>query len=409
MMFKNINELYEKNHKVLLEMDGLRPAKSVTRSIHNSFEKFKEYYLDNRLLDFSQDTLENAILQTTSPSTVSDNVRNLQEFGLLLKVDYRYFFTRQFVDMVNNNCTIEEYILELMRKIYGLKDISMYLNLLLCTLREADIFGEIILFPDSFKKYRNKLPSEEDRLKMNLRVYSVYGFKSREREVNSTYTPNANYRIITTLVDLGLIIKNPLRTLFKEYLLTDFGMEILSEIDLNLANMKSLEDESSKYKDDEIMEMIEDEIYQEETVKEVDESEKINIIEVDLPEPIMNKIVKPNSKYYRRDPKRAKNAKNIANYKCEFDENHVTFEAQSTGKPYVEAHHLIPMSLQNKFYYSLDVEANIISLCPMCHRKLHHGVRSERLEILRKLYNNRIDRLKTCYILINLDDLLSEY
>ena len=83
-----------------------------------------------------------------------------------------------------------------------------------------------------------------------------------------------------------------------------------------------------------------------------------------------------------------------AKYCCENDYEHITFKSNSTGKPYMEGHHLIPMKFQPEFDVSLDVYANIISLCPTCHRLLHYGTTKDRLYVADKLYEQRTGRLK---------------
>lgn len=83
----------------------------------------------------------------------------------------------------------------------------------------------------------------------------------------------------------------------------------------------------------------------------------------------------------------------FAHYECALDHSHQTFIAESTHKPYMEAHHIIPMNLQGRFPNSLDVYANIICLCPICHRKIHLGLRDERREIIDRIYEERKDRL----------------
>ena len=65
-------------------------------------------------------------------------------------------------------------------------------------------------------------------------------------------------------------------------------------------------------------------------------------------------------------------ALNHAKHKCEPCHKN-TFKNKSTGLQYVEGHHLIPLSCQKSFNYSLDVEENVVALCPMCHSKLHHA------------------------------------
>ncbi len=103
---------------------------------------------------------------------------------------------------------------------------------------------------------------------------------------------------------------------------------------------------------------------------------------------------------YRRNPQKAQNALNKADYRCEVDPNHQTFIAKASGRRFVEAHHLIPLSKQDGYLVSLDVEANIIALCPNCHKKIHLGEISERNAMQRGLIEKRKDRLRLCGIVI---------
>lgn len=99
------------------------------------------------------------------------------------------------------------------------------------------------------------------------------------------------------------------------------------------------------------------------------------------------------SSTYRRNPQKAANALWNADYKCEYDPTHKTFTSKSSGNSFVEAHHLIPMSEQTNYEKSLDVEANIVALCPNCHRKVHLATDEEAQEINNFLLNARHDRL----------------
>ncbi len=82
-----------------------------------------------------------------------------------------------------------------------------------------------------------------------------------------------------------------------------------------------------------------------------------------------------------------------ADYKCEIDTQHDTFIAEKTRKPYMESHHAIPLSRQPHFENSLDVYANLVCLCPICHRKIHYGIQTEREAMIKHLYHNRAERL----------------
>lgn len=95
-----------------------------------------------------------------------------------------------------------------------------------------------------------------------------------------------------------------------------------------------------------------------------------------------------------RSPTVAALAIRNANFCCEIDENHWTFTSKAKKQKYVEAHHLIPICHQNKFEYSLDVVANIISLCATCHRMLHFGVPEEKRALLKSLLKSRREKLR---------------
>ncbi len=49
-----------------------------------------------------------------------------------------------------------------------------------------------------------------------------------------------------------------------------------------------------------------------------------------------------------------------ARFRCEVDPDHTTFITEASGDPYLEGHHLIPLSRQDRFPHSLDVYANLI-------------------------------------------------
>lgn len=109
---------------------------------------------------------------------------------------------------------------------------------------------------------------------------------------------------------------------------------------------------------------------------------------------------------FQRNQETAKKSIQRANYKCDIDESHSSFISKN-GKPYMEAHHLIPLATQDYFDYSLDVDANIICLCPNCHRKLHYG--QDIIEDLLKLYNDRLHSLRESGIIISFNDLCALY
>lgn len=93
-------------------------------------------------------------------------------------------------------------------------------------------------------------------------------------------------------------------------------------------------------------------------------------------------------------------------YVCEIDSLHQTFITESSHHPYMEGHHIIPMKMQKLFDNSLDVYANIICLCPICHRQLHFGLREDKIALLNKIYSARFERLHKCGLIVSNDDLI---
>lgn len=109
--------------------------------------------------------------------------------------------------------------------------------------------------------------------------------------------------------------------------------------------------------------------------------------------------------YYPRNPSIAKSALYKANFKCELNENHLSFINKSSNYNYTEAHHLIPLANYEHFDFHLDVFANIISLCPNCHKMIHLGCENDINIALDILYAKRISRLKKVNLNIELNEL----
>ena len=90
-----------------------------------------------------------------------------------------------------------------------------------------------------------------------------------------------------------------------------------------------------------------------------------------------------------------------ADFKCEIDSRHETFIAEKTGKPFMESHHAIPMRQQPRFDNSLDIYANLVCLCPICHRRIHYGLKEDRVSLIRQIYSCRADRLAKSGIVLS--------
>ncbi|MDT3498299.1 DUF3578 domain-containing protein [Bacillus toyonensis] len=127
------------------------------------------------------------------------------------------------------------------------------------------------------------------------------------------------------------------------------------------------------------------------------------------PQPIPEASIKRGKKVWKRNSSIAKEALQEANFLCELDLAHLTFKSKVTNENFVEAHHLIPMNQQGEFPWSLDVPGNIMSLCPNCHRKIHHASKKEKKAVVKNLYDKKANELDDYGIHIPLKKLFSYY
>ena len=95
-----------------------------------------------------------------------------------------------------------------------------------------------------------------------------------------------------------------------------------------------------------------------------------------------------------------------AGYLCEHNSEHQTFISKATGHPYMEGHHLIPLKYQSQFSCGIDVYANVVCLCPICHKLLHFGRDSERTTVAEQLFEKRSERLSNSGIDLSKKDFL---
>lgn len=120
-------------------------------------------------------------------------------------------------------------------------------------------------------------------------------------------------------------------------------------------------------------------------------------------------VISTSSTRFPRNPALAASTIKLSNYKCQYDQWHTSFIAASSLQQYVEVHHLIPISYTSYFQHSLDVPANLIVLCPNCHKAIHFGTPEIKKAYLERFYYERKDNLYHSGIGISLQDLLSFY
>lgn len=161
--------------------------------------------------------------------------------------------------------------------------------------------------------------------------------------------------------------------------------------------------------EEEIEELVEDQSYQ----MEIEESpvyDAETLKQASNREPQLSKT--STSKRYKTDARIAKTVLAEKNYKCEYSnligKDHITFTTKK-GVQYQEGHHLIPIKAQKDFKMNIDRPENIVCLCPICHRAVHNAKKEEKIEILKKIYDNKISDLKKVGINISFEDLFNKY
>ena len=233
MNYLNIDKFYNKNNKILLKIDGLRPSKSIPRDIIKCISKFKDFYICTKNTNLTRRMVKEDICQTGDTDVVTTNIRAMTELMFLKEVmPDVYVFTDRFLELINSHKSINSFLVEELSKISKLEDFNMIYNGIICVLREWDINGKILNFPDSKSKFYKIVESENERINYCKMVNEIYGFHGRNKDPKEAgYTPNANYRFITTMRVMGLVEKKANNSKIDEYIVTKKGVNILDSID----------------------------------------------------------------------------------------------------------------------------------------------------------------------------------
>lgn len=127
------------------------------------------------------------------------------------------------------------------------------------------------------------------------------------------------------------------------------------------------------------------------------------------PEPKLRRSSLATHYTYTRDIRKKANAIRKANFLCEISNSHPLFKSRTTNQNYVEGHHLIPLQQEDNFSFSLDIETNIVALCPHCHRLLHHGKKEDIKPLLDLLFQKRKKALADKGIQLTWEQICSYY
>lgn len=243
-MYTNIEVFYNTYKDILLSSTNdktLRPSKSIVKDVENCFSHFEDYWRAGHHT-VTKDIVPKILNKAVDENTRNQNIRVMQEFGFLKSLDGSnvYSFTDSFIERCESKLPWGLVVLDAMYNISGIENLTMYLNYLLCCLREAYTYGEVILFPDSAQKFIDKVPDKATRDEYRQRVYDMYGFigdtrRAKPHLVTDEYTPNMSYMSRTELENLELLKKVEVKNGLDKLVLTTFGFHLLKTIDNNLS------------------------------------------------------------------------------------------------------------------------------------------------------------------------------
>lgn len=91
-------------------------------------------------------------------------------------------------------------------------------------------------------------------------------------------------------------------------------------------------------------------------------------------------------------------AKEKSNYHCILEDSEDCvghyFTSKKENQNYVEVHHFIPREFASEFDRTIENIDNYVTLCPCCHRKIHHATDRERRHMILEIYKQRKDLLE---------------
>lgn len=143
-------------------------------------------------------------------------------------------------------------------------------------------------------------------------------------------------------------------------------------------------------------------------IKEYNVNDEVSANAYKIP-PIQNQ----SNRALRTNPILGKISIKRAYYSCENDYTHKTFISNKTNKPYMEAHHLVPVAFQyqiwQKFHINIDCLENLVSLCPNCHKAFHYGTKEVKTQMITNLFEKIIHKYNAIGFSISIDEIKKLY
>lgn len=336
---------------------------------------------------------------------------------------------KAIIDTANNNKnwnilpTIFSYkILRILKEQYNINSVTLeqfYTYIMTCSdYTEAD---KAVTFIKNNNPISNFVTEYKDRsrfLTLFQNNFSLFKIEKGKISINEKYDTYFN-EMFMEKYDIDELNIQLARDVDYTYFLTthqDFGINLIDEPNFDSSCIQSKVVEKLKKKKVVINngEYLEDDDV--DYVNKVAEIKEYNInVDIGKGADKVQPIIKLGNiaKRYSKNPIIGKIAIQNGNYKCENVIEHTTFISNTTNKPFMEAHHLIPISYQekmwDKFSVNIDCIENIVSLCPNCHRAIHNAIKNEKIEIIEKIYKKKIEGLKKIGVYLDFEEVLKFY
>lgn len=405
---------------------------TINRDFTYNTETIRKYYYELKRYDSKNLKLRDVIdrinekYNNKSPfSSVSKKLLGLRFYGFVIDIDGMFKlnpFYSKYIDALDRNEDIKSIFIDLTlsstHNYFDNLDIN-YFDLLYTLLNNKDlkyldcidIITEIKNYNGDYDLLVSKIVSLHNMV-FEDKIKYIENFYSNEFGKIANYAHNTNY-LFSFLTEHGFNLSINSR-LSKDYYQVN-TKRILYDTRITL---------------DEELAGITNGFSREELLLEQEYNSDISLkgySETELEEKAMSKYIvksdnstKSFSRRYRTDRKLRNTALMYSDFMCGIgslkNEIHTTFISKSNSHQYAEVHHLVPIHSQENpifikgsKYISLDQISNLITLCPICHAKLHYGEDKEVSDDLKLLYDNRRLELKNDGIDITFEELKSFY
>jgi len=159
--------------------------------------------------------------------------------------------------------------------------------------------------------------------------------------------------------------------LFKEHagILVGASIESVIEQITSMANSSRLVGDLKAYgSENHILETVYTEEFNKKVERSLADTSELRAARLKVNENKLPRKLVVSNVVFERDPDVVAEALSKAKGVCDECLNPAPFKRKKNGRPYLEVHHVVPLSKGGH-----DSISNVVALCPNCHRKAHFG------------------------------------